>query len=199
MFSHLIIFLGSNCYAFDPVTAMATVQTVDSVFNHASHIDSAVELGEAINDLANESAVNPDLIRESEDIVKRLENLNSKISQTRQASNEIKDLLNFDLSRSKDLAGKLRNISQKIRQGKRLYSLIKGKGNSGPGLQIEQIRINQRILDELQNIRIGQFNQYLEDKERKVQLQVSLESSLKEEESNYQKRLKAFRSRRGKL
>lgn len=199
MLGYLVLILGIRCYAFDPITAMASVQTFDSVMGGMQSMDSAIELGEAINDLASESAVNPELIRESEGFVKRLENLNSQISETRQTSNDLKELLNFDLSRSKDLAGKLRQVSQKLRQGKRLFKLLSGKKSDGPGLQIEQIRINQRILDELQNMRIGQFNQYLEDKERKVQMQVSLENSIKEEESNYQKRLKSFRSRRGKL
>lgn len=186
-------------HAIEPMTVMATVSTIDGVLNHADKIDSTIDLVDAINDLANESALNPDLINESEALVKRLEKLNSQVAQTKYTTSEIKDFLNFDLSRSKDLAGKLRNLSQKIRQGKRLQSMILGKKNPSPALQIEQVRINKRILDELQNMRITQLNQYLEDKEQKVRLQVSLENSLKEEEANYQKRFKVFRSRKGKL
>lgn len=185
---------------FDPISAMAAVQTVEGVIDQGSQIDDAIDLAESVSDLANESAVSEDLVKESDNFVKRLENLNNQINESKHFSSELKDLTNFDLSRSKSLASKLKTVSRKIKQGKRIYNFLSGKkGSQSPGLQIEQIRINQRMLDELQNIRIGQLNGYLEDKENKVQLQVSLENSLKEEEAYYQKRLRAFRSKRGSL
>lgn len=185
---------------FDPISAMAAVQTVEGVLDQGSQIDDAIDLAESVGELANESAVSEDLVKESDNFVKRLESINNQINESKHFSSELKDLTNFDLSRSRTLASKLKSVSRKIKQGKRIYNYLSGKkGSQSPGLQIEQIRINQRMLDELQNMRIGQFNSYLEDKENKVQLQVSLENSLKEEEAYYQKRLRSFRAKRGSL
>lgn len=186
--------------SFDPLTAMAGMQAAEGILDQGSKVDDAVELTESIGELASETEVSADLVKESENTIKRLEGINSQISESKYFTSEARDLASFDLSRSKTLASRLKKVSQKIRQGKRIYGFLSGKkGAQNTGLQIEQIRINQRMLDELQNMRIGQFNEYLENKEHKIQLQVSLENSLKEEEQNYQKRLRNFRSKRGAL
>lgn len=189
-----------NSFAFDPFSAISGAQSLGN-FMSGSGIDGALDLGDALADLMKEAEVDESLIREMDNNVKRLEELNSKVRELGHVSGEVQSLFVFDLARSKSLASKLRNITGKIRQGKRVYSLLKGLGGKqgAAAIQIEQVRLNYRVLDELRNIRLTQFNQYLEERERRANLQAGLEKTLEEEKSYRAARLSEFESKKGSL
>ena len=180
----ILLGLSVRVYGFNPVAAMAATQA----------IENAADTADATIDLAQEAMVDEDLIREAEANVKRLEKLNANIRDTHGMSQELKSFSDFDLSRSKTLAGKLRQVVSKTRQGKRLFSLFGGKSQNS-AIQVENVKLNYRILDELRNIRLTEFSRHIEEQESRVKFQLAVERILKEEEVQRRKTWSIIRAK----
>jgi hypothetical protein len=184
-------------FGFNPFKVLSPVTSVIET----SSVDEALDFSDAVVDLMDESGVSESTVQELESHVKRLEAVKSQINEINYIGSEFRSFTDFDLNRSKSLAQKLRTISRKIKQGKRItqfFSKKTGKTSSA-SLQIEQIRVNYQILDEMRNLRISQFNQYLEEKERKIKLQAALEEALKTEHKEIKTQLSKFKRSRKTL
>lgn len=183
----LILVIPLQSWSFNPFKVLSPMTSVIET----TSVDEALDLSDAVVDLMDESEVNEATIEELESHVKRLEAVKSQINEINYIGSEFRSFTEFDLSRSKSLAQKLRTISRKIRQGKRISQFFSKKTGktSTASLQVEQIRVNYQLLDEMRNLRIAQFNQYLEEKERKIRLQAALEEALKTEQKEIKSQL----------
>lgn len=182
----ILLGISVRAYGFNPVAAMAAVQT----------IDEAMDTTDAAIDLAQETGVDEDLIREAEANVQRLEKLNSGIKKANYISEEIKSFSDFDLSRSKSFASKLRQLTNKARQGKRLMTMITGQKQSS-GLQVEAVKVNFRMLDELRNIRLAEFNRYMLEREQDFEARKAIEKVLQEESKARERKWSLYKKKTG--
>lgn len=182
---------GIHARAFDPLTAGLGLDAADKLMEG---VEEAADMGEAMTDLMQESEVDENLVREMEANVKRLEEVQAQYRSMKSTSRDVQDFLDFDLSRSKTLASKVRKVASKIRQGRRLVGMFSKKGQS-TALQIEQVKLNYRILDEMRNMRLQAFNAYLEDKERKAKFASAMEKSLEEEKKFREEKFRNFKRR----
>lgn len=184
----LIALIPFEARAFDPFTLGVGMGAMDSALDSAGE---AADMGEAMLDLMNESEVDESLVKEMEANVKRLEELQSTLRNAKSTSQDLQNFLDFDLSRSKTLASKVRNVASKMRQGKRLLGMF-NKKTAQTGLQIESVRLNYRILDELRNIRLQEFSRYFQEKEKDARLRVAIEKTLKEEQKHVDEMIRKF-------
>lgn len=173
--------------ALNPVAAVTAAEKIDEV----------LDTGEAAIDLMYDSSIDESLVQELESNVKRLEKINRGIKDTKYVSEQVKELSEFDLSRSKSMAEKMRYLSSKIKHGKRVSNLLSGGKVRPAMLQVEQVKLSYRMLDELRNIRLYELNKMIEERERKVQTQIIFEKVLKEESQNRRTKWQAFRAKKG--
>ncbi len=182
-------------FAFDPYTAMTAANAAAGFLNSTKNIsDGFQELGQfseilgiaaetadesvgLTNDLGYEAQTD-----ELDHKVEKLEKLNSKIKDLKWSSEEMKYTLDSDISQTKSLSQKLKQMRKIISMSKKLAGVfgLKTKG-ADKVATLQQVKINSLMLDELQAMRKMQLLGYLENKERIANQDLYLNKILNEE------------------
>ncbi|MDG0816483.1 hypothetical protein [Bdellovibrio svalbardensis] len=167
---------GSKGLAFDPTTLASGLTGAFGT------IDETIGVGFALSDLLGELDVSPESEEEVRKAVGELEKLNSRVGEVNANSREVHQLLQADLSRAKSLQEKLRAIKTMIAASKRIAEVMGFRPKAGSyAAQVQQLKINSMILDELQAIRRQMFLSSLEERQNKARRSILLESIVEQE------------------
>lgn len=159
--------------AFDPFTAMAAADHAYSLMNK---VDEAADVGFALTDLLEELGIDSD--SEEQEIQSALDRIDSVYSRSRElqwAGNDISESMRGDLVKGKNIAKRIKALKNTIQSSKKIAVLMGVRPKAGEkAVQIQEIKIDSMILEELQSIRRAQYLSYLEDKEAKNKREVFL-------------------------
>lgn len=170
----LAVVLATTCFsarsaAFDP-TSIAS-----GIGGALGAVDEGIDVGFALTDLLGELEVSPESEEEVGRATKELEKLRDRAGELNSNREEINDLLQTDLSTAKSLSDKLRAVKNMITASKRIAEIMGLRPKAGTAAtQIQQLKINSMILDELQAIRRQMFLAQLEERQNKVRRELLL-------------------------
>jgi len=153
--------------------------------------EDVMDLTDAARDLSDEMNVSEEMTEELDTQARRLEEVDRNLSKVKSTDRATRDFLRFDIHRAKTLAGKLRMVSRKIREGRAILNLFNGGSSKKAAikLQVEEIKISQRLLDETRSLRLMMMNEYLMEQERDARLKIKMQEIL-ESESRYKSQKK---------
>ena len=179
-------------FAFDPYSAMTAASSIfDSTKGISENFSELSQFSEILgiaSETADESvglASDLGYASQSDELdqkVQKLEKLNSKIKDLKWSSDEMKYTLDSDISQTKSLSQKLKQMRKIISVSKKLAGVfgLKTKG-ADKIATLQQVKINSLMLDELQALRKMQLLGYLENKERIANQDLYLNKILNEE------------------
>lgn len=158
----------SFAWAFDPTAIAMGGQALSGVLGGLDKADEMADIGFVFGDLLSELGVETGTNEEINRAVTRLEGLNAKARELRWNETEIKDALASDLNEANSLKERIKTLRTMISASKRIAEIMGVRPKAGErASQIQNIRINSMILEELQAQRRQQFLAYLEAKEAK--------------------------------
>ncbi len=176
-FSVTISLSGSKGLAFDPTALVGGV---------LGGVDEGINVGFALTDLLGELDVAPESEEEVRKAVGELEKLSSKVNQYNSNQKEVASLLQTDLSKAKTLQDKIRAVKTMISASKRIAEIMGVRPKAGAAAaQVQQMKINSMILDELQAIRRQMFLSSLANRESEARRSILL-NDIVESERNHQ-------------
>lgn len=166
-FSVTVALWNATARAFDPTALVGGVM---------GGMDEGIDVGFALTDLLGELEVSPESEEEVGRATKELEKLRDRAGELNSNRQEINDLLQTDLSTAKSLSDKLRAVKNMITASKRIAEIMGLRPKAGTAAsQIQQLKINSMILDELQAIRRQMFLANFEERKDKVQRSLLLD------------------------
>jgi hypothetical protein len=166
MFIFSVLSLPLAAFAFDPMTIAAGMQAVSSIMGSLDKVDEMADLGFAFGDLLGELGVETGSEEEISRSVGRLEELNRKAQDLKWSGQDIRQALQSDLNSANSLKDKLKALRNMISASKRIATIMGVRPKAGvAATQIQNIKINSMILEELQAQRRQQFLVYLEARE----------------------------------
>jgi len=161
--------------------------------------EDVMDLTDAARDLSDEMNVSEEMTEELDTQARRLEEVDRNLSKVKSTDRATRDFLRFDIHRAKTLAQKLRLLGRKIREGRAILNLFNG-GSAKKAtlkLQVEEIKISQRLLEETRSLRLMMMNEYLMEQERDARLKIKMQEILESEslyKSQKTKHMKSARS-----
>lgn len=172
----------SQAFAWDPTTLATGAQAVSGIIGGLDKADEVAGIGFALSDLLSELGVEAGADDELNHAVTRLEELNSKALELRWSERDIKEALASDLNQANSFKEKLRALKNMISASKRIAEIMGVRPKAGDrASQIQSIKINSMILEELQAMRRAQFLSYLESKESKTKRNILLQQIVEKE------------------
>lgn len=152
--------------AFDPTSLLTATQSLSGVLGGLDKVDEMADLGFALTDLLSELGVETESEADIDRAAKKLEDLNSRARDLKWTHQEIKQALESDLRQTGSLKEKLRGLRTMISASKRIAEIMGVRPKAAErASQIQSIRINSMILEELQAQRRQEYLAYLEKKE----------------------------------
>ncbi len=98
--------------------------------------------------------------------VERLQSLNGKMRDLKFSGDEIKSAIENDLKSANSISAKIRALRNMITASRRIAEIMGVRSKAGQkAAQIQSIKINSMILEELQAMHRSQFLAYLEERE----------------------------------
>ena len=180
-FRNITIFLAVLSFsisarAWDPTVIATGFQAVSGVLGGLDKADEMVDIGFALGDLLSELGVETGSEEEMGRAVSRLEELNRKARDLKWSSQEIKQALESDLSHANSLKDRLKGLRNMISASKKIAEVMAVRPKAGTAAsQVQNLRINSMILEELQGQRRQQFLAYLEQKEKQSRRDIFLQ------------------------
>lgn len=189
-------------HAFDPFTIAAGAQAASGVASGlnaaaaANDLSDLADSGLAVGELLTEFDVDLSVEKDTENIVKKLNEVKDFVYEAKYTNAELKDLLDQDELNAKNFAGKLRSVKRLVQIVKRIGVLLGLRPKAAEkAFQIQQTQVSYLMLDELMAIHRGQFNNHLKDESQNIKRKVILEKLEREEKSERTRLLGNFKSR----
>lgn len=159
----------SQAFAWDPTTVATSAQAISGILGGLDKADEVADVGFSLQDLLSELGSEPSGEAEINHTVKKLEDLNSKARDLRWSQQEIRAALEMDLKSGNSLRSSIKSLKHMISASKRIAEITGLRPKAGErAAQIQSIRINSMILEELQSLRRAQMLAYLDQREVKA-------------------------------
>lgn len=191
-----VVVVPLHARAVDPFTVVAGVQMAGAVMGYggggaggmagwmgiASGVMESAETGIVLGELLTEIGIDNTAEKEAEDIVRKIEKLNSRAREVKDNAQDVRDLLDVEELRSKSHQERLKQVRDLVKLTKKIALLFAAKPKvAEKALQVQQTQINQMMLEELFAARRARMDQLLQEQTRLIDRKVLVETIEKEE------------------
>ncbi|WP_413942685.1 hypothetical protein [Bdellovibrio sp. HCB-162] len=176
------IFCISSVWGFDPTLIASGAETISGILGGLDKADEVADIGFALGDLLSELGVDNGTEAQMDKTIKRLEDLNQKAKELKWSHAEIKEALESNLSESRSLKERINSLRSMIAASKKIAAILAVRPKAGEKAnQVQLIRVNSMILEELQDMRRAQFLALMEQREIKARRDIFLQEIIEKE------------------
>lgn len=177
----------TRSHAFDPFTVAMGAESLGGLMGGMNEAQDAADAAYAFGDLLSELDVETTSDEELNKAVSKLNELNSKASEAKWSTQDLKDALNGELQKADTIAGKIKKLKNLIAASKRIATMMGIRSKTAEkAAHLQQININAQMLEELQGLRRDQFLASLEDKKVKAERSLYLSHLIQQEKEHAQ-------------
>ena len=162
--------------AFDPTAIITQNLFLPGITGASEVVDDIGDLGFSFLDLMDDLGVETGVEESLDSSIKRLEEINKMARDLKWTEEDIRQNILVDLNGMKSAKEKINAVRKMIAASKRVAEVIRVKPKTGErAAQMQAIKINSMILEELQAQNRRQLSQYLENKEHSRKREVLIQ------------------------
>src|SRR5512135_764876 len=141
----------SPAFAFDPVTIAEGLKAANGLLGGLHKVDDLAGLGFSIAGLMDDLGVDSESSEDLDNVVAELDKAATVSQEASDMGDEIKFNLKRDIRTTKDLRGRIESLRRLIDMCKTIAALMRWRSSAAQKVgQIQELRINSMILEELQ-------------------------------------------------
>lgn len=179
----VFILYRHQAIAFNPVSFISSIPAVKNFVSENSEIEEMAGAGIDLLNLIEDLEIDQSSEKEVDEAIEKLTNLNSKIQKSRMLHSEVSELLKLDIKSANSLSDKIRNFKSIIDRAKQIAQIMKILPRAGEkASDIQSLRINTMILDELQESRRKEELQKISANSEKIERKLFIQNIRKEYE-----------------
>lgn len=173
----------ATAIAFNPVSFISSIPAVKNFVSENSEIEEMAGAGIDLLNLIEDLEIDQSSEKEVDEAIEKLHQLNEKIQKSRTLHSEVSQLLKLDIKSANSLSDKIRNFKSIIDRAKQIAQIMKILPRAGEkASDIQSLRINTMILDELQESRRKEELQKISANSEKIERKIFIQNIRKEYE-----------------